>query len=236
VLAIPLNKATKIAGVLSEADKTYEGVMKLHKDVSDAKIKAAFKKFTGVIEQLPPKISAVKREVRKRKIYLFKFIKREKNKVWFRVKCQHGTYIRKLCHDVGEYLKVGAHMWRLRRIESGAFKEKDTVSLEELKKNYKKFLETKSESYIRKIIQPIEASVKHLGKIWIDKEVIKPLKHGSPIFVPGIIQLSEFEKNDWVAVLNQKNKLCAIGKATVTSAQIKKLKKGLAIKTDIVLI
>lgn len=236
VLTICLNKATKISGVLSEADKAYEGVMKLHGEISDAKVKAAFKKFTGVIEQLPPKISAVKRVVRKRKIYYFKFLKREENKVWFRVKCQHGTYIRKLAFDVGEYLKVGAHMWRLRRIESGAFTEKDVVSLDDLKKNYKKFLKTKSERFVRKIIRPIEDSVLHIGGVWIDDRVLKPLKNGSPIFVPGITKTTKFDKKEWIAIFDSKNRLCAIGKAAMSSAQIKKVKKGLAVKTDIVLI
>ncbi len=253
VLTLVLNKATKLTGVLSEADKTYEGIMKIHSEVSDEDLKKAFKKFTGVIEQMPPKISAVKRVLRKRRVHFLTILEKKEaskdllamvpesaetnNKIYFRVKCQHGTYIRKLCHDIGEHLGVGASMWRLRRIASGSFTEKEVISLEDLRKSYREFMKTRDEKHIRKIIRPIEDSVQYLEKIWIDDNVLPRLKHGSPIFVPGIIRLtSGIRKGVWVAIFDQKNKLCAVGKGAMTFHQIMKAKRGLAIKTDIVLI
>ena len=43
----------------------------------------------------------------------------------FWVSCEAGTYIRTLCHHLGLYLGVGAHMFELRRVRSGILKEDD---------------------------------------------------------------------------------------------------------------
>ena len=55
-------------------------------------------------------------------------------KVLFEVECSKGTYVRSICHDVGEILGVGGHMSHLVRIQSGIFTLDDSISLEELEK------------------------------------------------------------------------------------------------------
>lgn len=85
--------------------------MRVHGPVTEAKVKAELKKFTGKIEQLPPKISAVKRVLRTREVYYIDYIGKERNTYEFIVGCQAGTYIRKLClHPDTDILTKGGVM------------------------------------------------------------------------------------------------------------------------------
>ena len=94
------------------------------------------KKFLGVIKQTPPVKSRVKRQEREREIYSFDLLEQKGKDVLFKVKCQGGTYIRKLIDDLGIELGVGAHMLELRRTSAGIFGEEDKefVNLYELEK------------------------------------------------------------------------------------------------------
>ena len=106
VLPVALSRATRIVQVLLTAGKEYVGIMHLHKDVSERKLKSTIKKFfLGEIEQMPPIKSAVKRQLRTREIYYFDILEKDKQDALFVVGCQAGTYIRKLIHDLGLKLK-----------------------------------------------------------------------------------------------------------------------------------
>ena len=237
VLPIGIGKAVKVLSVLTTAGKIYEGKMHLHDDVTKEQIEDAFKKFTGEIEQLPPRISAVKRVLRKRKIYWLVLKKLDGKDAWFEVGCEAGTYIRKLCHDIGEYLKIGAHMSELRRIQSGPLKIEDSVTLQFVRSNYKRYIKTRSDVHIKKFILPPEKCVQHLPKVYIDSEVIARVCHGSPIFAPGIIAYSDnINKNDTVVIFDLDSNLIGLGVAEMSSEEIQKAEKGLAIKTDVVVI
>jgi len=96
-LPIALAKATKVVQTLLIAGKEYVCVMHLHQKVEEDKIREVINEFIGEIEQLPPIKSAVKRQLRKRNIYYLKVLEIDGQDVLFRVGCQAGTYIRKLC-------------------------------------------------------------------------------------------------------------------------------------------
>ncbi len=229
VLPVFLQKGTKLTSIVSIAGKRYHGFMKLHKEVSKSEIERARRHFTGKITQLPPKLSAVKRVERVREIYFFNILSIKGRDIEFDVGCQAGTYIRKLCHDFGEYLKVGAHMGVLERTQAGPFKLKDSISFDRVSEKYKK----KDYSFLL----PVETAAEHLGKVWVDDDVLPRLKHGSPVFAPGIVAMhSEINKGDTVAIMTRKQRLAGIGLAQMTSSQMKKSKKGMAVKTDIVMI
>lgn len=237
VLPIGLGKATKVLQFFSLGGKKYRGTLYLHADVKKEDLEKAFKKFTGKIKQTPPRISAVKRIEREREVYSLKILDIKGRNVSFELSCQHGFYVRKWCHDIGEYLKIGAHMTSLERTQASSFKIQDSVTMEYLENNYKKWLDTRDDKYLESFVLPLEKGVEFLAKIWIQDEVEEHVAHGSPVFVPGIIKLtSNITKGRDVAVFNQKNELIAIGKAEMTSEDIMKKNKGLAIKTDTVLI
>jgi len=211
--------------------------MHVHVEVSKEKLEEAFKKFTGKIEQLPPRVSAVARKLRTREIYWLTLRNFDGKNAEFEVGCEAGTYIRKLCHDIGEYLKVGGHMASLRRIQAGPFKIDDSVTLQEARKNYEKFLKTKKDSFIRNFVLPVESAVEHLPKVYIDIGVIERIKHGSPVFVPGVVAYtSNLQKNSTTAIFDTNKNLVAIGISELSAEEMQKATKGLAIKTDVVLI
>lgn len=184
VLPIVLGKACKIQEYFMHRDKTYIGVMKLHKEVTQKKLKEEMKKFIGVINQLPPRISRVKRVLRKRKIMEFKILgfNSEKKEAEFIAKVEAGTYIRKLIDDLGKNIG-GAQMTSLRRLQAGIFSEKDKefCTMAQFKEAVDKY-KNGDEKELRKIILPAEIITKIIPAIELKEECLDRLKHGSPIF------------------------------------------------------
>jgi H/ACA ribonucleoprotein complex subunit 4 len=232
VLPVALGRATRITQAFLSAGKEYICTMHLHKPVAEQQIRQIFGKFTGVIEQMPPVKSAVKRQKRERKIYYIELLAIDKRDVSFKVGCQGGTYIRKLVHDMGTELGTGAHMAALRRTKAACFTESTLCTLENLVQAYKKWEQTGDENVLLNVIQPIENAVEHLGKVWIDDSVIAPVCEGWDLAVPGIIKLnSDIETGNLVALMTMKDKLIALGQARLTSQQMLEQDKGIAVKT-----
>ena len=219
VLPILVGKATKLSELLSKSDKIYRGRFKLHGEISKEKLKRGMANFVGVIDQLPPKISAVKRVIRQREVYWFKLRKYKKRVASFEMACQHGTYVRKVCHDLGEELGVGAHMFELERIQSGPFKLRKSVRVDAIK------------------IREPELAIKYIPKVWVDKDVVRTVRKGTPVFIPGVLRVtSDFAEEKLVAILGQDNRLKALGVAKASIYMLKKQKRGVAVKTDLVLV
>ncbi|MCK4589366.1 MAG: RNA-guided pseudouridylation complex pseudouridine synthase subunit Cbf5 [Nanoarchaeota archaeon] len=231
-LVIALGRATRIVEVLLKGGKTYVGIMHLHKSVEEKIIKKTIKKyFTGKIKQLPPIKSAVKRQERIREIYNFKILEIDNQDVLFEVSCQAGTYIRKLCHDIGKQLGTGAHMAELRRTRVGPFDESTMFTLQDLKDAYTLWQEG-NDKFLKKIIQPIESAVKNIPKVYVHDGAIQSLLHGRDLAIPGIKEMSEFTKDEIVAIMTKDKQLLALGTAKMSTEEIEKKKKGIAVKTD----
>ena len=107
--------------------------MQIHADIPEATVREVLSQFEGEIIQKPPLRASVKREPRKRFIYKLNVQEIDGRTVLFTCSCQAGTYMRKLCSDVGEVFGCGAHMRELRRTRAGPFSENDgIVTLHEL--------------------------------------------------------------------------------------------------------
>ena len=233
VLPVALGRATRIVQVLLKAGKEYIGIMHLHKDVDEKKLKEVIKNnFTGKIKQIPPLKSSVRRLQRTREIYYFDILEKEEKDILFIVGCQAGTYIRKLIHDLGQKLKVGAHMLELRRTKAGPFNEDTLFTLQDLTDAFFYYKEEKNDKFLRKIIQPIESAVAHLPKIWVFDTTVDTLCHGADLKIPGISRLNDINKEETVAIMTLKNELVALGTSKLTSEEMIKSDKGLAAKTD----
>nr|MBT4246987.1 RNA-guided pseudouridylation complex pseudouridine synthase subunit Cbf5 [Candidatus Woesearchaeota archaeon] len=231
VQPIAFGKATRIVQFLLTAPKEYVCVMHLHKIVEEEKLREAIKQFIGKIRQLPPVKSAIKREERTREIYEFEIIEIEGQDVLFRVLCQAGTYIRKLCHDIGELLEVGAHMAELRRTQAGPFREEhNLVTLNDLTDAMHYYTEERNDKYLRYCLQPIENAITHLPKCWIFDNTILSLTNGRDLAVPGISKLENFKKGETSAVLTLKGELVAVGEAKMSAVAVNTNEKGIAIK------
>ncbi len=167
LLLLLLGRATKISQLVMSTDKTYEGTLDLGvttdthdadgevlqrreaNGVTAATLEAEMRKWVGDVEQIPPMVSAIKkdgvalykmarkgqeieREPRLLHIFEFALLRFENQRAWFRTRCSKGTYVRTLCHDVGEGLGCGAYMRTLHRTRSGDFNVADAVRFEDL--------------------------------------------------------------------------------------------------------
>lgn len=168
VLPLCFGEATKFSRYLLDADKVYEATMQLgvttntadaegevletkEVNVSAADIEAVLPQFRGVIEQIPPMYSALKKDgqplyklaragltvdrpARTVTISELELLSFEGTQARIRVACSKGTYIRSLVEDIGAVLGCGAHVAQLRRAEAGPFDLTHAVTLEELER------------------------------------------------------------------------------------------------------
>ena len=133
MLPIALENATKVMGNIVKSGKEYICVMQLHGPVLEEELRRKASLFVGRIYQRPPLRSSVKRRLRTRTIHYIDVLEYDGRYALLRVGCEAGTYLRKLCHDLGLLLGVGAHMRELRRTRTGPFREDETlVTLQEL--------------------------------------------------------------------------------------------------------
>lgn len=237
VLPILLGKATKLSDILSTSDKIYRGKCNIHEAISKKELLEGMKAFTGVITQVPPKLSAVARIARQRNVYWFKLLDFKERVASFEMACEHGTYVRKVCHDLGQKLGIGAHMFELERIKSGPYVLKGARNLKQVFAKFEKYKKTKDEKYIFDFIREPETAVEFIPKMWADDTALVSVLKGSPVFIPGVLRVtSDFEIGKTVAVFGQDNKLKALGKAMCSIESLKKEKHGVAVKTDLVLV
>ena len=246
VLPMALGRATRIVQTLLPAGKEYIGIMHLHKKVPVKELKKILNEFVGKIEQLPPIKSAVKRQVRQRKIYYIEIMEVEEQDVLFRVGCQAGTYIRKLCHDIGKKLGVGAHMAQLMRTKAGPFTDKDMVTLHDLSDAYwlwkigikdskftkQSFAKEKGDKEIRKYIKPVEDAIPSVPKIWVLDNAVDTICHGIDLKAPGISKINTgISKGDIIAIMSLKDELVALGYAELSSDEMILKDRGVVVKT-----
>src|SRR3989344_896117 len=232
VLPVALKDSTKIVEVLLKAGKEYVCLMHLHKQVERQVLEETMQSFVGKTKQLPPIRSAIKRQVREREIYYIKILEVDQKEVLFIIGSQAGFYIRKFCHDLGKKLNTNAHMSQLIRTKAGPFRFEDSFSLQDLRDAYE-YYKKGDDSYIRKIILPKEAAIKHLAKVWVFDTTVDSICHGANLSIPGISKLeAHIKKDDIVAVLTLKGELICISKALEGSQYIMQKQKGLAFKTN----
>lgn len=232
VLPVAIGKGTRVVQALLVAGKEYVCLMHLHKEVEKKKIHEAINSFIGTITQLPPLKSAVKRQERQRNIYYINVLEIIDKDVLFIVGCQAGTYIRKLCHDLGKKLGTGAHMAELRRSKAGPFNESTLATLSDLTDSFWYYKNEGHDKYLRQVVQPVEHAVAHLPKLYVMDTTVDAICHGADLAMPGISKLdSNIEPDQNVAIMTLKGELIALGKAKISGKEIMKRSKGIAIKT-----
>jgi tRNA pseudouridine55 synthase len=121
-------------------------------DMTQSDLERILPSFRGEISQVPPMYSAVRkagkhlyeyarqgiaverkpREVSIYKLELEKWYEGEFPRAILYIECSKGTYIRTLCHDLGQSLACGAYMSNLLRVRSGPFKIQESWTLEEI--------------------------------------------------------------------------------------------------------
>lgn len=122
-------------------------------DVDYEKAKEVFSEFLGEIKQIPPMVSALRyggerlynlarkgieinRPPRAIRVYCLELVDFQLPRINFRVRCSKGTYIRKLCEDIGERLGCGGYQSSLRRIKVGPFSINEAVKLDKINETH----------------------------------------------------------------------------------------------------
>ena len=169
LLMLVIGKATKVQDLLMSEDKEYNGALKLGEntdtqdaegvvtssrpvtDITEQAIDLAFGKFKGDFYQIPPMVSALKkdgvplyklarqgktveREPRLVHVYAYRISNIQIPLIDFSLKCSKGFYVRTYCHDIGETLGCGGHLARLQRSRSGNFSLDQAVDIPTLEK------------------------------------------------------------------------------------------------------
>ena len=233
VLPITLEDATKATQAFLFSGKEYVALMQLHDKVKEEKVRAVLGEFVGEIYQKPPLRSSVKRVLRKRTIYGIDIIEVEERLALFKVFCESGTYIRKLCSDVGEVLGCGAHMRELRRTRAGPFTEDDGfVTLYDLLDATSSYKEG-DEGKLREAVHPVEKAFDHTHKVYVKDSTVDSICHGASLAAPGIVRLdSGIEKDETIALFTLKGEVIGLGKALATSEEMLEKETGIMANTN----
>ena len=237
VLPIALEESRKIVQALLLSGKEYICVMKLHGEVEKERVKKVLKEFEDVIYQRPPLRASVKRRLRTRRIYYIDFFEMEGRNVLFKVGCEAGTYIRKLCHDVGEVLGCAAHMQELRRTRAGPFVEnRDMATLHDVAYWFMEWQQQKEEKILRKFVQPMEKALALIPKIYIRDSAVDAICHGASLTAPGVLSFeTEIISGSMVAVFTLKGEAVALAEAVTSTEEILNMERGVVAKTRRVL-
>jgi tRNA pseudouridine55 synthase len=168
LLMLVIGRATKIQDLLMSEDKEYVGTLTLGAvtstqdrqgevletkpvpALSEEQILKAFDAFTGEFEQMPPMVSAIKKDgvplyklarkgqeveraLRPVRVTGYQVTRIELPEVDFTVNCSKGFYVRTYAHDIGANLGCGGHLSALRRTRSGKFTLDRAVPVADLK-------------------------------------------------------------------------------------------------------
>lgn len=233
VLVVLLENSCKTAVLFKNNVKTYVGVLKLGAEVDGKKLENSISLFVGNIYQKPPLASAVAKKLRIRRVYDFEIIEKKGLRVLFKARVDAGTYIRTLCFHLGEVLGVGGEMAELRRIESGVFNESQTIILQKLVDAFWLYSQGKGER-LKKMILNIEDVLAETGvkKVVASDYALHSISTGANLAIPGIVEMDDFDKDDVVGIFSGKGELICIGKTLMSSKDILKSKKGVAIDVE----
>jgi tRNA pseudouridine55 synthase len=178
LLIVVLGRGTKISDLLMAEDKEYVGTMRLgvitgSQDadgeivetrpvpaLDPQQIETAFARYDGDFYQMPPMVSAIKKEG----VPLYKLARQGKtvereprfvhvfgheilairpDEIDFRVVCSKGFYVRTYAHDIGMDLGCGAHLKSLRRTKSGRFNLERSITVDEISTGSGEFIRSK---------------------------------------------------------------------------------------------
>lgn len=145
--------------------------------------------FIGEYDQIPPMYSALKvngkklyelaregkvveRKARRVEIFDIQILEVDLPRVRMRVHCSKGTYIRTLCHDIGQKLGCGACMEELERTKVSSFELKDSLTLGEIQKY-------KEEGRLAEVLIPIDRIFDTYSKVIVQKEWEKLAYNGN---------------------------------------------------------
>ncbi|HBK53113.1 MAG TPA: tRNA pseudouridine(55) synthase TruB [Syntrophomonas wolfei] len=188
---------TMTLGASSDTQDAWGAITYSMRKVEPAQIERVLALFRGKSRQVPPMYSAVhhegkrlyelarqglevERKAREIEIFALELLnadwERELPQLSLRVSCSRGTYIRTLCHDIGQELACGAFLSSLCRSRSGCFKIEEAVSLD--------YLLEKRENLSRSLL-PLDYPLNNLPLISLKNTELPAIINGRKISRTG---------------------------------------------------
>ncbi len=243
-------RATLTLGVTTDTQDTTGQVLSTgdSSHVTEQEVREVLAGFQGEQQQTPPMYSAKKKNgvplyklarkgiTTERKpvtlqIYSIDFLKKEDNQVIFRVKCSAGTYIRTLCHDVGQILGCGAHMSQLVRERVGQFDIQSSLTIEELS-------HAQDDGTLAQKLLEAEAVLDFLPEIKVIPDYVATIAHGKPLTKIAVMETPEhFQPGMNLRVTGDDGRIAAIVDPLMDEQEYQKLdSQAIAFKLKRVLI
>lgn len=191
-------------------------------------IEAALQKFAGEILQIPPLYSAVKvkgkrlyeyarqglnvnLKGRKVKIHFIKLLSYMPPRARFVASVGSGTYIRSLCHDIGQALGCGAHLTALRRTRVGCFLIKDALSLAECKSH---------PELIESNLISLNKALSHLPAITVCGHAAGKVKNGRLLQLQDVQSAGQqIDQGFFIRLLSEKGELLGLAKTELMAEE-----------------
>jgi len=185
----------KLGVITNTQDTSGEVLETRHVEVTPAQLEQALTKFRGEIEQIPPMYSAIK--INGKKLYELarkgKEVERKPRPVTIhsltieeqtapdeyiiRVRCSKGTYVRTLCHDIGQTLGCGGTMSSLRRTMAAGFDLSHCVKLEDVQDSPDR----------ESMLLHVDAYFSTYPSLTVDASVEKKIRNGMTVVLPKLV-------------------------------------------------
>lgn len=215
VLPIAFGEATKTVSFVMDRQKVYRFKVRwgAETDTDDAEggvisssevrpqeqaIRSTLSRFTGSIEQRPPRFSALKVNGRRAydlarngkdvpltprlvEINRFSLVEiPDADHAVFEVECGKGTYVRALARDLGQALGCFGHICELRRTRVGSFIEENSITLEEIEE----LAQSSSDALVASLL-PIESSLDEVPALTVSRADADRLAQGGAVLLRG---------------------------------------------------
>ena len=232
VLVLLTGRSMRLTKKVLNHDKTYVGVLRAARDFDADALDRAITQLSGQVYNVPPEISAVKIQVRSRRMAT-RLLDVDGRDAAIQVMCEAGTYIRTLARDLGLLLGHPVELKELRRTKSGRFTEPQSITLQNLKDAHWLWKEKGEEMAMRRILSPIESLVSELPQIVVKDGAASAIAHGAPLMRPGIVSIADdLQRGDTVRLMTMKGELVALASMLTRSESVVEMKEGEVARPD----
>lgn len=183
----------RLGTVTNTQDITGEILESRSVDITELQLQQVLTQFLGPQQQIPPMYSAVKiqgkklyelarkgqtveRKPRNIVIHELKLLGRQQEDFLLEIRCSKGTYVRTLCHDIGEKLGCGGCLSSLRRTEAGRFSLEDAVTLEDI-------LKAQAEGRQQELLRSVDSLFDRLPSLTLRGEAERRMRNGGTILL-----------------------------------------------------
>lgn len=183
-------------------------------------VQTTIESFVGEYAQVPPMYSALKvngkklyelaregieieRKARNVEIFSIDIKEITLPRVRMEVSCSKGTYIRTLCHDIGEKLGCGGCMEALIRTKVSMFSIEDSLTLSEI-------AEKKEKGLLSEILYPVDAMFPTYRQIKVKEPFEKLLYNGNPFYLNQALHAEHAEDGEQVRVYDHQDRFIGV--------------------------